>query len=81
MHSYFKLSVEGAFVWEQLDGQHTLQEITLDLAEKFNVFAPDMVVALISKLARAKLIKNLSKSNVNKWIFLRSVCFFSYYIR
>lgn len=57
--SYFKLSNEGAFIWEQLDGKHTLQEITLGLAEKHNVFAPDVVAALISKLTKSKYIENI----------------------
>lgn len=61
--SYFKLSDEGFFIWQQLDGQHTLQEITLDLAEKFNVFAPDVVAGIISKLTKAEFISNLEMQN------------------
>lgn len=57
--SYFKLSKEGGFIWNKLDGKQTLQEITLDLAEQFNVFAPDVVAGLISKLARNGFISNL----------------------
>ena len=57
--SYFKLSPEGEFIWEQLDGKHTLQEITLDLAQQFNVFAPDMVVALISKFDKSGFIQHV----------------------
>lgn len=56
---YFKLSKEGAYVWFQLDGEHTLQDITLNLAEQFNVFAPDMVVALISKLTKNHFVNNV----------------------
>lgn len=57
--SYFKLSDEGAYVWKQLDGKHTMQDITLGLAEHYNVFAPDTVAALISKLTKAGFISNL----------------------
>lgn len=57
--SYFNLSQEGSFIWEQLNGEHTMQDITLDLAEKFNVFAPDVVAALISKLTKGGFISNL----------------------
>lgn len=57
--SYFKLSAEGSFIWQQLDGVHTMQEITLALADKFNVFAPDIVAALISKLTKSGFISNL----------------------
>lgn len=57
--SYFKLSKEGAFVWEQLNGHNTMQDITLDLAEKYKIFVPDVVAALISKLTRAGFISNI----------------------
>ena len=58
--NYFKLSPEGYYVWQHLDGDHTLQEITLGLAQAFHVFAPDMVVALISKLTKSGYIDNLA---------------------
>ncbi len=61
--AYFKLSQEGKFIWESLDGQHTLQDLTLSLAEKFKLFAPDMVVALISKLSKSGFINNLNIQN------------------
>lgn len=57
--SYYKLSAEGSFIWQQLNGEHTMQDITLDLAEKFNIFAPDIVAALISRLTKAGFISNL----------------------
>lgn len=64
--SYFKLSDEGSFIWKQLNGKHTMQDITLDLAEKFNVFAPDVVAALISRLTKAGFIANLSIEDAAK---------------
>ena len=63
-HSYFKLSNEGFFVWNQLDGKHTLQDITLKLAEACNLFAPDVVVALISKLTRSGFVFNVEITDV-----------------
>ncbi|HLB58000.1 MAG TPA: PqqD family peptide modification chaperone, partial [Gammaproteobacteria bacterium] len=57
--TYFKLSDEGWFIWQELDGKKTLQEITLALAEKFSIFSPDTVAGLISKLAKAGFIYNL----------------------
>lgn len=72
--SYFSLSDEGVFIWSQLDGNHTMQEITLDLAEVHNVFAPDMVVALIARLAKSGFIKNvkvkadMAKSTQPLWV-------------
>lgn len=57
--TYFKLSDQGQFIWQQLDGKQTMQDITLSLADKHNVFAPDVVAALISKLARSSFVENL----------------------
>lgn len=56
---YFKLSQEGWFIWQQFNGKRTMQEITLLLAEKYKVFVPDVVTALISKLAKVDFIRNL----------------------
>lgn len=56
--NYFKLSTEGYFIWQQLDGHHTLQDITLALVQKHQVFAPNIVVALISKLIMAGFVAN-----------------------
>ena len=61
--SYFKLSREGDYIWQKLNGKNTLQDITLDVASAFNVFAPDMVVSLISKLNKAGFIANLDMQN------------------
>lgn len=62
--NYFKLSTEGMFIWQQLDGEHTLQDITLSLANKFNVFAPDLVAALIYKLAQSGFIANATDNTL-----------------
>jgi CRP-like cAMP-binding protein len=61
--TYFKLSLEGWHIWQQLDGKQTLQEITMDLANKYNIFSPEMVAGLISKLAKADFIQNLEIIN------------------
>lgn len=57
-NNYFKLSEEGYFIWQQLNGQHTLQDITLALAQEYQVFAPNVVVALIAKLITGGFIAN-----------------------
>lgn len=58
--SYFKLSQEGWFIWQQMNGQQTLLEITMALANQYQVFSPNMVVALISRLAHADFVSNVS---------------------
>lgn len=70
-NTYFQLSPEGQFIWHQLDGEHSLQDLTLSLADKFNIFAPNIVAALISKLYRSGFIENLHlediKTTKTKW--------------
>ena len=56
---YFKLSREGWFIWEQLNGKQTMPAITMALAEKFNLFSPDVVAAIISKLANDGFIEDV----------------------
>jgi putative peptide zinc metalloprotease protein len=57
--SYFKLSAEGWFIWQQLNGKQTMHAITMALSNEFNLFAPDVVAALISKLAKAGCVINV----------------------
>lgn len=64
--TYFKLSTAGWFVWQQLNGKHTLRDITLLLAEHFHIFAPDMVTALISKLEKEGFIYNIKNVKNDK---------------
>ena len=57
--NYFKLSSEGNYVWQQLNGEQTLREITLKLMDAFNIFAPDLVARLIAKLHRLGFVENI----------------------
>jgi len=81
-HTYFKLSAEGEFIWSKLDGKHTLEMITLDLAEQFNLFAPNLVAGLISKLNKAGFLTSLPSEelaaaqkhkSVNLWTKLKNL--------
>ena len=58
--TYFKLSEQGKFIWEQLNGHHTMQAITMALANEGGIFAPDVVAGLISKLAKAGFVTNVN---------------------
>lgn len=62
--SYFKLSQEGWFIWEQMNSKHTLLEITMSLANQYQIFSPNMVAALISKLAHAHFVQNVSTKEI-----------------
>lgn len=63
---YFKLSLEGWYIWQQLDGKQTMQEITLSLSDKYNMFAPNIVAALISKLAKGGFVDNVGVTEAPK---------------
>jgi putative peptide zinc metalloprotease protein len=63
---YFKLSKEGWFIWQQLNGKQTMPAITLALADQFNLFSPDVVAAIISKLAQDGFIEHVEITNPNK---------------
>lgn len=63
---YFKLSTEGWFIWQKLDGKKTMQEITMDLANQFNLFAPNIVAALLYKLAKNGFIENVGVTQHSK---------------
>lgn len=54
--SYYQLSPEGWFVWQQLDGRQTLQDITLAVFNKFNAFAPGAIAGAIFNLADAGFV-------------------------
>jgi putative peptide zinc metalloprotease protein len=57
--NYFKLSQQGLFIWQQLNGKHTMQAVTMALADQLNTFAPDVVAALISKLASSGFVEKV----------------------
>lgn len=71
--NYFKLSQEGWYIWQQLDGKQTMQDITLGLASAYNIFAPDIVAGLISKLAKPGFVihvdvGHVSNKNMPVWV-------------
>jgi CRP-like cAMP-binding protein/Zn-dependent protease len=53
---YFQLSEEAKFIWDQLHGEKTLQDITFDFYEKYKVFAPAPICDLILNLVRAGFV-------------------------
>lgn len=63
--NYFKLSEEGWYIWQHMDGKKTMREITLALADEYNIFAPDIIAGLISKLARAGFVKNVEMDDTS----------------
>jgi putative peptide zinc metalloprotease protein len=48
---YFRLSAEGRFLWERLDGEHDMKLLTVAFFVEFKRFAPDLVANLLQALA------------------------------
>lgn len=55
--AYFQLSPQGAFLWERLDGRHTLRDLALDLLGAFKCLSPHTIVELVGKLAAAGFLE------------------------
>jgi putative peptide zinc metalloprotease protein len=49
--AYYRLSPGGFFVWQRLDGEHTLRDITLEYLAEFKAFAPQAVTEAVGGLA------------------------------
>jgi putative peptide zinc metalloprotease protein len=51
--AYYRLSPGGWFVWERLDGNRTLRDLTLEYLTEFKAFAPQAVAETVGALAEA----------------------------
>ena len=55
--TYFRLAPEGYFVWQRLDGSHTLRDLTLEYATAFKSFSPQSIEGVIQELAGAGFVE------------------------
>jgi len=53
---YFWLSFEATFLWDRLDGRHTVRDLTMALFREHQVLAPDMVMDVLHRLAASEFI-------------------------
>ncbi len=51
--TYFRLSPQGFFIWQRLDGGHTLQDLMLDHLKEYGSFAPRAVSGIVGQLTEA----------------------------
>ncbi len=51
--SYYRLSPQGYFVWERLDSERTLRDLTLEYLAEFKVFAPEAIAGMVGGLVEA----------------------------
>jgi len=57
--TYYRLSPGGWFVWERLDGEHTLRDLTLEYLTEFKSFAPQAVAEAVGGMAEAGFAEGL----------------------
>jgi putative peptide zinc metalloprotease protein len=58
--AYYRLSAEGFFIWQRLDGERSLRDLTLDYLSRFKIFAPQMIAEVIAGLAAAGFVETKS---------------------
>jgi putative peptide zinc metalloprotease protein len=51
--AYYRLSPQGWFLWQRMDGSHNLRDLTLDYFTAFKTFAPGQVVEVVGGLLAA----------------------------
>jgi putative peptide zinc metalloprotease protein len=56
--TYFRLSEGGFFVWERLDGRHTIRELMLEYLEEFGSFAPKTITELVGGLMEEGFVES-----------------------
>lgn len=54
---YYRLSPQGWFVWQRLDGRHNLKDLTLDYLREFKAFAPQAIIEIVSGLTRMGFVQ------------------------
>ncbi len=58
-HAYYRLSPEGRFIWERLDGELTIKDLTLAYFKEFKAFAPQAIIGTIVALREAGFVQPL----------------------
>lgn len=53
---YFQLSPVGWLIWQEINGKQTIEEITLTLFEKHNIFSPSTVSDIIFNLVESGFV-------------------------
>jgi putative peptide zinc metalloprotease protein len=53
---YFRLSRQGLFIWERLDGRHSVRDLALEYMQEFHAFAPQAIADELGRLATSGFI-------------------------
>ncbi len=54
--AYYRLSAHGWFIWQRLDGRHSLRDLTMDYLTAFKSLAPQAIAETIGGLAAAGFV-------------------------
>lgn len=68
---YYRLTAEGKFVWDLIDGSHNLRDLTLAYFEKFKAFSPQAIAEVIGGLGKAGLLRSATWSDSVKKLLLK----------
>jgi putative peptide zinc metalloprotease protein len=55
--TYYRLSPQGWFIWQRLDGRHTLRDLALEYHREFHAFSPDAIAEVIHGLSEAGFLE------------------------
>lgn len=55
--NYYRLTEEGLFIWELLDGKHTIRDISLAFYNEYDVFDPGMVSTFVMDLHESGFVE------------------------
>lgn len=55
-HTYYRLSGEGRFLWDRMDGWHSIRDLTLDYFEAFRTFSPQIVAQVAGGLTSSGFV-------------------------
>lgn len=56
LHQYYRLTEEGMFIWQQLDGIQTIYDLSMAFFQKYKLFAPEFICNLLYSLAEVGFV-------------------------
>lgn len=68
---YYRLTTEGKFVWDLLDGSHNIRDLTLAYFERFKTFSPHAIAEVIGGLGKARLLRSATWSDSVQKLLLK----------
>lgn len=74
-HRYVKLLEQGAFLWDLMDGQHTVRELTVAFFTRYHRFGLDEVMGVMMQLHMAGFVRiqGIDRSRVGEMAELSSL--------